>query len=427
MMLALLLLFCVSPVKAFHRSFHGESVLRITPRTNAQLAVVHSLKNMWKSAYPNDYSQHLDFWTEASYLDRPVDVKVTIQGIAALKALLNTNNITYSVMIADVQQAVAENLRGVSTATSAADFDFTKYNTNDAINAWMATLPTQFPGLAFIEQVATSYEKRPITVVKLQGKKSNAVKPGFWFDGGIHAREWIAPAAVVWMLNQLLTQYGKDATITKLVDEIDIFVLPVFNPDGYQYTFDENRMWRKTRSHTGHVCIGVDPNRNWAYKWNDGGSSTDPCDDAYEGPKAFSEIEVSTVAGYICNHTNINGYINFHSYSQLWMSPWGWSADLPKDYTNQEGLSKAAVAALKKVHGTDYQYGPIYTTIYPASGSSADYTYGVCNVVYSYGVELRDTGEYGFLLPADQIVPTGEETLAGVLAGMQYMLDHPRL
>ena len=91
----------------------------------------------------------------------------------------------------------------------------------------------------------------------------------------------------------------------------------------------------------------------------------------------------------------------------------------------QNGLSAAAVAAIKATHGKTYEYGPIATTIYPASGSSADYTYGVCGVKYSYGVELRDTGEFGFLLPPEEIIPSGEEIFAAVVAMGQYIEAHP--
>ena len=96
------------------------------------------------------------------------------------------------------------------------------------------------------------------------------------------------------------------------------------------------------------------------------------------------------------------------------MSPWGYTSDKPDDFDAQNKVSEAAVAALKAVHGTSYDYGPISSTIYPASGSSADWTYGECSILYSYGVELRDTGKNGFLLPEDEIVPSGEETLAAV-------------
>lgn len=228
------------------------------------------------------------------------------------------------------------------------------------------------------------------------------------------------------MLNELLVQFGRDNQITALINAMDIYVLPVFNVDGYDYTWTKDRMWRKTRSKGHGVCVGVDPNRNWDFHWAEGGTSGNPCDDEYEGPKAFSEIEVYSVAMYIKNHSNINGYINFHSFGQLWMSPWGYTAAKPKDFDTQNDLSAKAVAALATVHGTKYQYGPIYTTIYPASGSSVDWTYGVVDTIYSYGVELRDTGEYGFLLPANEIVPSGEETFAALRVALQYVRDHPR-
>merc|ERR1712167_102376 len=94
--------------------------------------------------------------------------------------------------------------------------------------------------------------------------------------------------------------------------------------------------------------------------------------------------------------------------------PWGYTSDPADDYEQQNAVASDAVDALAAVHGTKYDFGPIATTIYPASGPSADFTYGTCGAVYSYGVELRDTGRYGFLLPEDQIVPSGQETLAGV-------------
>jgi hypothetical protein len=78
------------------------------------------------------------------------------------------------------------------------------------------------------------------------------------------------------------------------------------------------------------------------------------------------------------------------------MSPWGYTSQKPKDFADQDGLSAAAVAAIKATHGMTYGHGAIATTIYPASGSSADFTYGSCGIKYSYGVELRDTGEGWF-------------------------------
>jgi len=252
-----------------------------------------------------------------------------------------------------------------------------------------------------------------------------AKKTAIWFDGCIHAREWITTATVVYMLNQLLLDYTKnDPVITPLLNNMEIWVLPIFNPDGYDYTWTTDRMWRKTRSpNAGSACIGTDPNRNWDFHWGEAGTSTDPCSDAYCGATPFSEIEVQTVGLFLRNSAIFHGYINFHSFSQLWMSPWGYTSDLPKDWDKQNALGGDCASALTAVYGTVYQYGNIADIIYPASGSSADYTYGVADILYSYGVELRDTGTFGFLLPADQILPSGVETYAAVKVWAQKVMS----
>jgi len=289
-----------------------------------------------------------------------------------------------------------------------------QYHSYAEIITWVKALPAKFPKLVTLVNLGKSYGGLDLLAIKITA--GSASKPvGAFFDSLIHAREWITGATVLWMTNQLLTDYGTDPVVTNLLDKMVITVLPVFNADGYSYTWTGDRMWRKTRSpNDGSSCVGTDPNRNWDFHWCEAGADSNPCSDAYCGSSAFSEIEVKTVADYIKNQGNIQGYINFHSYSQLWMSPWGYTTDLPKDYTIQNTLSASATDALSAVSGTQYQYGPIATTIYPASGSSADWTYAQANVLYSYGVELRDEGQYGFLLPASQIVPSGQETYAAL-------------
>lgn len=79
-----------------------------------------------------------------------------------------------------------------------------------------------------------------------------------------------------------------------------------------------------------------------------------------------------------------------------------------------QSLAKGTVAAIKAVHGTSFEYGPICSTIYKATGGSVDYANDVVKSDYTFTAELRDTGNYGFVLPASQIVPSGEESFAGV-------------
>ena len=78
-----------------------------------------------------------------------------------------------------------------------------------------------------------------------------------------------------------------------------------------------------------------------------------------------------------------------------------------------QSLAQGAVAAIKAVYGTVFKAGPICTTIYPATGNSVDYANDVTKAQYSFTSELRDTGNYGFVLPANQILPSGIEAYAG--------------
>jgi carboxypeptidase A4 len=107
-------------------------------------------------------------------------------------------------------------------------------------------------------------------------------------------------------------------------------------------------------------------------------------------------------------------YIDVHSYSQLFMTPYGYSCTATVSNNSiLQSLAKGVATAIKAVYGTAYQYGPICTTIYPATGNSVDYAATVAGTKYTFTIELRDTGSYGFVLPAKQILPTGLETYAG--------------
>ncbi|XP_013856628.1 carboxypeptidase B, partial [Austrofundulus limnaeus] len=119
-------------------------------------------------------------------------------------------------------------------------------------------------------------------------------------DCGIHAREWISPAFCQWFVKEALSTYGSDSQMTSLLDQMDVYVLPVFNIDGYVYTHTNNRMWRKTRSKgSGSSCIGADPNRNFDAGWCTLGASSNPCSDTFCGYSPESEIEVKNVADFI--------------------------------------------------------------------------------------------------------------------------------
>lgn len=283
----------------------------------------------------------------------------------------------------------------------------------------MDSIAEEFPDLASREKIGHSFENRSMYILKFS-TGGNGRRPAVWLNAGIHSREWVSQATAIWTARKIVSDYDKDPVLTSILEKMDIFLLPVANPDGYVYTQNRNRMWRKTRSlNPGSSCVGVDPNRNWNASFGGQGASDDPCSDVYHGPHAHSEVEVKSVVDLIQKHGNFKSFIDLHSYSQLLMYPYGYTSEKASDAAELDEVAKRAARALASLSGTKYQVGPTSTTVYPASGSSIDWAYDQ-GIKYAFTFELRDTGHYGFVLPANQIIPTAEETWLG----LKVILEH---
>ena len=249
-----------------------------------------------------------------------------------------------------------------------------------------------------------------------------------WIDGGIHAREWISPATVTWMLKELVEN---DADHPDLTEKMDWYILPIVNPDGYAYSRieDRNRMWRKTRTPNGiHGCEGTDANRNWGFHWNEGGSSSIPCLNNYMGQEAWSEVENKNVRDFVFAHKeNIKFFNTIHSYGQMVLLPYGFTSNtsIVPGYDKLLDLATKSNEALYAVHQKRYDVGCIPCLLYHVSGSSLDWALGEAGIPYSMGMELRDTlnGIYGFMLPPSQIIPTGEEVWAFHLTAARMIIE----
>ncbi|KAJ3079574.1 hypothetical protein HK102_003690, partial [Quaeritorhiza haematococci] len=297
---------------------------------------------------------NLDLWSNLR--TGPVDIRVSLnQHADKLENYLKTLQppVSHSVMIDDVQDLV-ETERQQQESLKGGGF-FAKYHAYDVIIKFMEELQKAKPDLVEIFTVGKTYEKRDIRGIKI-GSKSESSKKEIVFHGGIHAREWIGPAVTLYMANELITKYDTDPRVKEMVDGYSWTIVPVLNVDGYVFTHRSNRMWRKNRQpNRGSFCIGTDPNRNWGYKWNKGGgSSSNPCSEAYQGPKPFSAPETRAMADYILSRMgHIALYIDFHAYSQLWMYPYGADCnELPPEYEKVDAAARTATKALTAVHGT---------------------------------------------------------------------------
>ncbi|KAG9494254.1 hypothetical protein GDO78_001879 [Eleutherodactylus coqui] len=355
----------------------------------------------------------LDFWIPASVdLIEPgkrVDFRAESHVSYDVQALLQQSEIPYEVMIDDLQDALEKQ----RDSNIRAAHSYEKYNDFDTISAWSANIAAQNPGLVSRTQIGSSYEGRPLYLLKVG--KSGTNKKAVFIDCGFHAREWISPAFCQWFVKEAVNSYGSDSQFTNLLNNLDFYILPIVNVDGYVYTWTNNRMWRKTRSaNKNSSCIGTDPNRNFDAGWCTVGASSRVCDDTYCGSAPESEKETKALANFIrANRSSIKGYLTIHSYSQMLLFPYSYTYNKATDHTELNNVAKAAVSSLTSLYGTKYTYGPGGTTIYLAAGGSDDWAYDV-GVKYSFTFELRDTGRYGFALPESQIKPTCEETMLAV-------------
>ncbi|XP_060102013.1 carboxypeptidase A1-like [Heteronotia binoei] len=418
-MRALLVFAALLAVAFGTENFVGHQVLRILAADEAQVEKVKDLEELEQVM--------LDFWRAPVHSELPIDVRVPFASLQGVKAYLEYHDINYSVMIEDLQELVDEEQLHMSIRhfmpLSIETFNYASYHSLDEIYGFMDLLAAEKPNLVSKIQIGQSTEGRPVNILKFS--TGGVKRPAIWIDTGIHSREWVTQASGIVFAKKILDGYGKDASLTSILNKFDIFLEIVTNPDGFAFTHSKNRMWRKTRSiNSGSSCVGVDPNRNWDAGFGVAGSSGNPCSETYRGPYANSEPEVKAIVDFVKSHGNIKTFISIHSYSQLLLYPFGYTTKKAADAPELDALAKKAVDALSSLHGTKYKYGSIITTIYQASGGTIDWTYEQ-GIKYSYTFELRDTGRYGFMLPASQIIPTAEETWLGLMVIMEHTRDHP--
>ncbi len=336
------------------------------------------------------------------------------------------------------------------------------------------TLAQWFPSMIDRIVLESSREGRTVSALRIHaGDETN--RRGVLFVGGTHARELLNPDALVDLTIGLLQHYfdgtdwvigGRtwDAGILRSAMHIlDIFILPNANPDGREYVFDTERMWRPNRAPlTGTTCFGVDLNRNFDLLWgietrSPGGvltTSRSPCSEVYFGPGAFSEPETRNVKTLLDNH-HIDCLVDVHSFSELILHPWGhapnqtvdpskrftlvdtstWK-ELPRDAPDYkeyippadlewfEKVGAAAAQAIKDVRGRTYTVQP-GTALYATTGTTSDYAYArhVANPalrkVYGFTFETGPwTGdiEESFQPPFPEASRIMEEAISGLLS-----------
>ncbi|KAL0819453.1 hypothetical protein ABMA28_007558 [Loxostege sticticalis] len=297
-------------------------------------------------------------------------------------------------------------------------FSWDYYHTLEDIYQWLQDLAQKFPSLVELYTIGKSFEDREMFAIGI--RRGSSEKSAVIVEGGIHGSEWISIEFVTYLTHQLIhCNESSEWMLCDLAQKYDWYLIPVVNPDGYDFSIKTDRLWRKNRSPNGEH-FGVDLNRNFDYSFGKFASSFYMKDEEYCGAFPFSEPEVEALSKFVDQRRKrLQFYFAFHGYGQKIVIPLSDRINHVGDYGEMENYAKQAIMKMYTLYKTKYAVGTFYDTLgFRISGNSASWVKKSFRVKYVYTVMLRDNGTYGFALPPDQIIPTCKEALAGMVVMM---------
>lgn len=227
-------------------------------------------------------------------------------------------------------------------------------------------------------KIGESIEGRPMLAYRISDNAASNEpnEPEVLYTALHHAREPQSLMTVLYFMEKLLQSYGKNPEITYLINHRQMWFIPIVNPDGYVHNQEINPngggLWRKNRRRNSDGSFGIDLNRNYSYFWgfNDSGSSPNPSDETFRGVSAFSEPETSAIRDFVNSH-NFYLALNYHSFRNLWIYPWG--------FANEETSDKLIFREYARwmTRENHYRIGTSFDTLgYLTNGEADDWLYG---------------------------------------------------
>ncbi len=289
------------------------------------------------------------------------------------------------------------------------------YTLAEAI-AQLDSMKSQYPNLITTKaSIGNTIENRPIYMVKISDNPDvDETEPEILYTALHHAREPQSMMQMIYFMYYLLENYNTNSSVQYIVNNRELYFIPVLNPDGYEYNRITNPtgggMWRKNRKNNGS-SYGVDLNRNYGpYSyWNapNGGSSTDPFSDTYRGTTPFSEPETNSLKNFLATRYFKNA-LNYHTYSNLLIYPYGALEQETPDSATFREFARDMTAYNGYTYGTDQQ-----TVGYSTRGNSDDYFYDG-DILLNHGkifAMTPEVGSTGFWPSQPEIFPLAIENV----------------
>ncbi|XP_058977915.1 protein PFC0760c [Musca domestica] len=462
-------------------SYNKYQIWRLKPQDDSQVQALEDYKN-------SDEGNKLQ-WLKGPSLRGLTDVLVPPRMLNDFQTSLSFESIDHEVLIFDVGKAIAYEKSKEDYLLTTTQSPKKRHNTNrfannnnkplamtwmryyefDDIVTYLENMRMRYPQLVELIHIGRSYEGRPLIVMKIESKEAAAansanlqthekaklrnkkkigIANAVFIEGGTHGAEWIAPATATWIINELLKTMKTNKSISdeqSLIRNTTWYIMPVLNPDGYVYSHEYDRFWKKSRSRhisrpsglinsamtwlqkkrvRDRVCYGVDLDRNWNYQWGKRGSSRSPCSEFFAGPGPFSEPETKALSEFLMDYrSHIKLYISMQAYGQIISYPY--KANTTYDAERLDDFLDVAMVGTdglrKKGSKTRYKIDSTNDLVENRSGCSDAFVAYDVGIPFSYTMQLADNGVHGYLLPSAAIESTSRDAFEIILAMLDYI------
>ncbi|XP_065339976.1 zinc carboxypeptidase-like [Cloeon dipterum] len=367
-----LLVVCCAATTLAYKSYEGYHVIR-----TKELQSIDEVKNVLPLTKLNEYNFFIN-----PRIGSVAEILVGPEQTEHLQNTLTTLGLAPTVVVENFEKELRKEREQIEVSSLQRNsLPSLRYLNFDEIMEYIELVATTHPEIATIINIGNSWEGRPLRVLKLSNGPG---KKAIFLESLIHANEWVGPPTVLHAINELTSNLLENQA---LLDANDWYFLPVANPDGYVYSWTEDRIWRKTRRpNNDSDCVGTDPNRNFDYKWQDG--NKDMCSGSYHGSMPYSEPECEAIAKFILDHKEITFYLAVHSYGQFILLPWA-AENHQHEHNAVKSVAEDAKQAIAAVNGTQYKITYAHEAFpYFAHGTSYDWAYAKAGIRLSYTIEL---------------------------------------
>jgi len=269
-----------------------------------------------------------------------------------------------------------------------------RFHTYQEMSEYLVKLENDFPHLMSLSSIGQSVEGLELYVARVSDdsvKEKLSEKKAIVYMATHHAREHVSTELAISFLEELLQRYDTDENIRQLLNDIEIYVLPMVNPDGAMYDIKNRKYqwWRKNRKKNNENSYGIDLNRNYSFGWGSGGSSHDPRSDVYMGTSAFSEPETAAIRDFFISKPNITTALSLHTFSELILYPWGGRSE------GVGGADEDLFKSMAEDMANMNHYNPMQSSdLYIASGDTCDWAYGELKII-CFTFELSPSSMWG--------------------------------